>query len=130
MFCNFQKTSTGFSWSADHSEVGINADKDKTKKLDTELKASPANTPANPHDNFTLSPTSATNLQETMPVGSGVQGQNPTQGQIINTRRESFCNSEIYRSRSLDVGSYGRAYANFQHTSRSRHSLHELEWIR
>jgi hypothetical protein len=89
MFCNFQKISTGFSWSsADQNEAGNNTDKDKTKKLDTELKASPANTPANHHhdNNFTLSPVSATNL-ETMPVGSGVQGQNPTQGQVVNMHR-------------------------------------------
>lgn len=87
MFCNFQKISTGFSWSsADQNEAGTNTDKDKNKKLDNELKSSPANTPANLQENFTLSPTSATTLQlqETMPVGSGVQGQNPTQGQIIN----------------------------------------------
>ena len=74
MFCNFQKISTGFSWSAaDQGEAARNnADKDRIKKLDTTLKSLPEN-------DFTLSSVSASNL-ETMPVGS--QGnQNPTQGQ-------------------------------------------------
>ncbi len=80
MFCNFQKISTGFSWSsADQNQAGSNSEKDKIKKLDTDSKSKSSPTPANP-DNFTLSPVSSTNL-DTMPVGNPAQGQNPTQGQ-------------------------------------------------
>ena len=86
MFCNFQKISTGFSWSsADQGEAARNnADKDKIKKLDTNLKSSPEN--QHPNNSFTLSSVSASNLETAMPVGS--QGsQNPTQGQNYDGTR-------------------------------------------
>lgn len=86
-----QKISSGFTWPAEHSTENnaINkfssdsatSEKEKTKKSDSERKSSPRTPPANqPESNFSLSPTSATNL-DTMPVPGAVQGQNPTQGQ-------------------------------------------------
>jgi hypothetical protein len=106
MFCYFQKISSGFSWSpADHSEArNQSTEKDKIKKLDSEFKPPASQQQEN---NVTLSPISASNL-ETMPVGSGVQGQNPTQGQTyIDVFLFCLLTDYIFRTCALDERSDG-----------------------
>ncbi|CRL04522.1 CLUMA_CG017597, isoform A [Clunio marinus] len=71
-------------YSANNRVVGSKSrtEKDKIKKINSEVKSSSESSTINHHDNYyALSPISSSNL-DTMPVPGGVQGQNPTQGLV------------------------------------------------